>query len=486
MKNKRALQILFLANAISGFSQGVTMLAIPWYFTNHNQYPLYMFFYGLVTVGSLFWGLYAGALIDGFNRKDVFLGTNFIQGLIILSIASLGFKEGSLPISLIIMVFTTTFFGYIIHYPNLYAFAQEISDPKDYTNVTSYIEIVGQFTYIASSVLGVFLLDGVHTIEEFNFFGYVFSVPIEIRKWELHELFLLNSITYIISFVMIIFIRYVPVVNMTYIDEGDLSERLKTGYDFLKNNKLITMFGICSYSVFIVLMVERFGLIANYVNNHLQERGNVLSLSEALYATGSLAVGFIAGNVFESLPFFVRHFIRGFVLILTGYNIIFGNDPMPYIIATILLLPFFFANNYISRIMKNAPIPMLIITFVIITSVGLFVNAFTQNPIVFFFVSFYLGIANAGSRIFRITYLFLLVPNEITGRVNSMFNVITTVFRSLFIWIFTIPFFSILSNVTYAYMCLGTFTTIAAIILITNYKKFLALTDKILEQQRSH
>lgn len=441
MRNKKALLILFLANGISGFAQGITMLSIPWYFTNQNQFSQFNIFYALVTLGSLFWGLYAGALVDGFNRKDVFLGTNFIEGLIILSIASLGFKEfaspelkdHALPTALIVMVFATTFFGYIIHYPNLYAFAQEISDPRDYTKVTSYIEIVGQSTVMASAALGVFLLDGVDSIETINLLGFEYVFELKIDKWELHEIFLMDGITYIISFVMIIFIKYEPVKNLAQFDEGDLKDRLKSGYDFLKRNRLVTIFGVCSYSVFIVLLVERIGLLSKYVNNNLQESAAVFSYSEIFYTLGSLIMGYLAAG-------------------------------------------------FLSKI----PIPKSIIIFVFITSAGFFLSSFSDTSIVFYFVSFIFGLANAGSRIFRISYLFMLVPNELTGRVNSMFNVITTVFRLFFILTFSLPFFAKGSNITFAYGTLGVFTFATGIVLVFLYKKLLTLTENISETDGHH
>ncbi len=429
MRNKKALLILFLANGLSGFAQGVTMLSIPWYFASQNLSPLFNIFYALVTLGSLFWGLYAGALVDGFNRKDVFLGTNFIEGLIVLSIASLGFKEfaspelqdHALPTALIVMVFATTFFGYIIHYPNLYAFAQEISDPKDYTKVTSYIEIVGQSTAVASAALGVFLLEGVDSIETLPFVG---TFALKIEKWELHEIFLLDGISYILSFIMIIFIKYKPVKNLAQFDEGDLKDRLKSGYDFLIQHKLVTVFGVCSYSIFIVLLVERFGLLPIYVKNNLQAGGDVLSFSEVMYASGSLLAGFMVGGFLSKMP-----------------------------------------------------IPKSIIIFIVFTSAGFFISALIDENSLFYVVSFLFGIANAGSRIFRISYLFMLVPNELTGRVNSMFNVITTVFRLAFILAFSLPFFARESNITIAYAILGFFTLSAGVILIILYKKLLALTE---------
>lgn len=438
MRNKKALLILFLANGISGFAQGITMLSIPWYFASQNQSSTFNIYYALVTLGSLFWGLYAGALVDGFNRKDVFLGTNFIEGLIVLSIASLGFKEfaspelkdHALPTALIVMVFATTFFGYIIHYPNLYAFAQEISDPKDYTKVTSYIEIVGQSTAIASAALGVFLLEGVDSIESIPFIG---TVPLVIEKWELHEIFLLDGITYILSFIMIIFIKYKPVKNLAQFDEGDLKDRLKSGYDFLIRNKLVTIFGVCSYSIFIVLLVERFSMLPIYVKNNLGGAGDVLSFAEVMYALGSLFAGFMVGSLLTKMP-----------------------------------------------------IPKSIIIFIFFTATGFFVSAAFDNNIVFYVVSFMFGIANAGSRIFRISYLFMLVPNELTGRVNSMFNVITTVFRLIFILTFSLHFFAKESNIVYAYLILGCFTLTAGVVLIVLYKKLLRLTEGLSDSENSH
>jgi MFS transporter, DHA3 family, macrolide efflux protein len=438
LRNKKALLVLFLANGISGFAQGITMLSIPWYFAGQNQSSIFNIFYALVTLGSLFWGLYAGALVDGFNRKDVFLGTNFIEGLIVLSIASLGFKEFSsadlnnnaLPTALIIMVFATTFFGYIIHYPNLYAFAQEISDPKDYTRVTSYIEIVGQSTAIASAALGVFLLEGVDTFENIPFFG---NVHLQIDKWELHEIFLMDGITYILSFIMIIFIKYTPVKNLAQFDEGDLKDRLKSGYNFLKQNKLVTIFGVCSYSIFIVLLVERFGLLPTYVKNNLQAAGDVLSFSEVMYGSGSLMAGFLVGGFLTKMP-----------------------------------------------------IPKSILIFIFFTAAGFFISSLIDNNILFYAVSFLFGIANAGSRIFRVSYLFMLVPNELTGRVNSMFNVITTVFRLIFILAFSLPFFAKESNITIAYAILGLFTLSAGIVLLVLYQKLLALTDGLTDSTADH
>lgn len=426
MKNKRALSILFLANAISGFAQGLTMLSIPWYFNTVGKYPTFMVAVIIITLGSLFWGLYSGTLVDGFNRKDVFLGTNFMGGLIVLSVASLGFREGVLPISLTLLVYTTTLYGYIIHFPNLYAFAQEVTEPKDYTRVVSYIEIVGQATAMASAALGGVLLDGINVIKEINFFGNNMVIPIHIEKWELHEIFLLDALAFFVSFIIVIFIRYQPLKKDMAIDEGDLKDRLKLGYNYLKKNRLVYIFGICSYSIFIIVLVEIFVLLFLYVKNHLQEGADVLGFSEMMFATGSLISGVIIRNL-----------------------------------------------------MAKISIPKSIIILTFLTTAAFFIVAFTQNVWVFYSFCFIIGFTNAGSRIFRVSYLFNLVPNELTGRVNSIFNVVTTLCRIIFILIFLLPFFKDGSNITNAYIFLGLFTLISGIILTYLYKPLLKLTENI-------
>jgi MFS transporter, DHA3 family, macrolide efflux protein len=429
LKNKKALLLLFLADGISGFAQGITMLAIPWYFADHNMGGTFSLFYAAITLAALFWGLYAGALVDGFNRKDVFLGTNFISGLLIISIASLGFKEGLLYVPLIIVVFTSTFFGYYIHYPNLYAFAQEITEPKDYTKVTSYIEIVGQSTTIGAAALGALLLKGLDTTIDFNFMGIVVYMPVYLEKWHLHEIFLMDGFTYMIAFLIIIFIKYVPIKTVVDYDEGPLFERLKTGYDYLKKNPLVTLFGICSYSIFIVGLIEMFTLLPLYIKNHLGLEGDALGASKLMYGCGALVSGFI-----------------------------------------------------ISKILKFFPVPKSIIILTLLTAAAFIVVTFTSDIWVFYVFSLIIGFTNSGSRIFRVSYLFNLVPNEITGRVNSMFNVITTIIRTGLILAFSYSFFTTGSNVKWAYFILGLITLVSGIVLMSIYGKVDALTKNIKEE----
>lgn len=408
------------------------MLSIPWYFTSQGESSLFIGFFALVTLGSLFWGLYAGALIDGFNRKDIFLGTNFIQGLIVMSVASLGFKEGILPSALILLVFGMIFFGYLIHYPNLYAFAQEITDSNDYTHVASWIEVVGQTTAIAAAALAALLLEGVHGID-LELFGYPLHIPLIIEKWAMHEIFLFDAGAYFLSFIIIIFIQYAPSTVFADHNEQGIWASMKEGYDYLKQNILINVFGLCSYSIFVIVLVEIFSLVPLYIKNHLHGSAYILGSSELMYAGGSLISAFLIRKLFAKMT-----------------------------------------------------IPKSIIIMTMITTFAFYLSAISGLVWVFYVVCFLKGFVNSGSRIFRVSYLFRLVPVDLTGRVNSMFNVYTTIFRMVFILMFVFPFFSEGSNVVYAYAILGTFTLVAGILLIVLYPKFIKLTESIETPNSSH
>ncbi len=431
MKNKQALILLFLSNGISGFAQGITMLSIPWYFAQTDNSSFFTICYAGVTVASLFWGLYAGAIIDGFNRKDVFLGTNFIAGLIVLCISSLGFKEGALPDGLIVMVFTITFFGYYMHYPNLYAFAQEITEPKYYTRVTTNIEIVGQTTSIVAAAVAVILLQGMDYSGVWPVIG---NVNIHIARWTIHEIFLMDGFAYMLSFLVIIMIRYKAIKMVFDYDEAPLMERLRTGYDYLANNRLISIFGVCSFAILVVVLVHIFAMLPIYVTNHLKANGDVLAITEFMYASGSLVSGFVIGSI-----------------------------------------------------LKRMSISMSIIVLTFITGGAFILASFTQSILIYYVFALIIGFTNSGSRIFRVSYLFGLIPNEIMGRVNSMFNVYTTIIRFVFLIAFSFSFFNEGSNITYAYLIMGIYTILSGIVLIMINKKVMAITTtKPVEKEAVH
>ena len=110
MSNKSAIYLLFASNIISGFAQGISMIAIPWYFTNTlDLNSTFSLIFGIVTFLGLFWGLYSGTIIDRYNRKMILEKLNFYTGLIIFlfSTCIIYFNSTNVSTMLIALVFSS-------------------------------------------------------------------------------------------------------------------------------------------------------------------------------------------------------------------------------------------------------------------------------------------------------------------------------------------------------------------------------------------
>lgn len=408
-KNNTSLSLLFIANGISGFAQGVSMLSIPWYFVGKNNSSLFNHAYAALTFFIMFFGLYAGTLVDKFSRKNNFLFTSLICGVLIMGIALYGYYMGELPNALIIAVFAITMLNYNIHYPTLYAFGQEISSEHQYSRVNSNIEIVGQTSSILSGGFAAILLDG------FQFSA--FNIHFYIKAWQIYDVFMMDAITYFIAVVLIYFIPYKASKRTLEAGEG-VMKRLRNGMVYLNENRNLFVFGICSYLVFAMLLVEIHAVLPTYIKQHLNEKGHVFALADTIYAVGALSAGLFVSKVFKKT----------------------------YLVKSIIILTF--------------------------GVVLIFLWAFaTRSVLVLYIVSLILGFCNAGIRVLRLSYLFANVPNYLMGRVGSIFNLLNVFIRSIFIFVFSQAFFAYSNNMIYAYAIMAVFLLMAAFTMIKVQKR---------------
>ena len=413
--NARALFLLFTANAVSGFSQGLTMLAIPWYFAKQNQSSTFTIAYGFITLLVLFFGLYAGTLVDKYSRKKNFLAINLICGTLIFSIATAGYYFQSLPPFFVIAVFGITLLNYNIHYPTLYAFAHEITAPEQYQKVNSWIEVVGQSTSILSGALAALLIDGVDTSTG-KLAGFAIDANWHIPKWDIWEIFMLDAVTYFLATLLIAGIRYKS-VHVFNPELGSVFKRVKTGFTYLKANKPLLVFGLFSYAVFAALLVCIHSLLPIYVEKHLHEDGSVFATADLIYALGALGAGMFVGKVFGS------------------------NQTVQAIVLLTAL------------------------------AAALFFWAFLSQQVwVIYVFCLLLGFSNAGIRVLRLTYFFQHIPNEIMGRVNSIFNMSNVLVRALFIFMFSLAFFTDSHQIVWAFFILSVFLALSAAVL---YQQFM-------------
>ena len=416
VKNKQSLNLLFTANGISGFAQGISMLAIPWYFTKSQSGTYFNVSYGIITAIVLFFGLYAGTLVDRFSRKANFLGNNLVCGILILAISILGYINGALDDFWVMAVFGITMLNYNIHYPTLYAFGHEITEPQYYNKVNSNIEVVGQSTSILSGAFAALLIEGVASGKG-KLFGFEVNMPFEIPRWEIWEVFMLNTVTYFIAAALVIMIRYTP-VKQAKVELGSIWKRVVSGFTYLKQHPMFLIFGLFSYSVFAMLLVEIHAVLPGYVERHLQEQGSVFAAADLIYAIGALCAGLFVSKVFSS-----THTVKA-IIILT------------------------------------------------LITAGIFFWGFaSKSVVVIYLISIILGFTNAGIRVLRLTYLFNHIPNELMGRVNSIFNMANVLTRTLFIFLFSMPFFTFGNHMIWAFLVMSIFLLVSGVVLWVNLQK---------------
>lgn len=422
MENKRALTLLFASHVISSFAQGITMMAIPWYFaTIVNEPVVFGKVLAVATFLSIFWSLFAGTLIDRYPRKNIFWIASVVGFLMLGAAGIYGQQMGEMPLWLVGFVFVFTFFGFNIHYPNLYAFSQQLAARGDYGRVNSLIEVLGQSTNVLSGAFGAILLSGTDG-GSLNMLGLQLSFPFAFERWRIWEIFLLDASTYAVAACIIPFIKYVDTESLA-IDMERIVQRFKRGWRFLLLNRELLVFGLATYSIFVVLLVEVQYLLPIFVNNQLQAGADVYASSEVYFALGSLVAGFL-----------------------------------------------------IQKLTRNLAPAKAILMLMLVAGTSFVLVAFSKSILGFYLFSVLIGFTNAGTRITRVTFLFNHVPNNIIGRANSIFYVYNITSRGLLLALFSLPFFSASNNIICSYVISGSFILISIVPLFLVLPKLETMT----------
>lgn len=400
MKNKSAIRSLLTANFISGIAQGITMITIPMYFAKENMGNFFTFFYLIATFIGLFWSLYAGTLVDKYNRQFIFWTFNLGCAIILALLSIIAILNGGVNSIIAMAAFLMTFFYFSVHFTSFYAFMQEISEPNSYNKIASTIEIQVQLASALAGALAAILWEGG------IWFG--FNVP----KIDLAYILAFNSFTYFIAFLFLKNMKY-EVIAQRKIEIGNLLIRLKTGYNWLKDNILIAWFGILSLTVFVLVMVGTYSLNTVYCNNVIKSGQHVYAISEMFFAVGAM-----------------------------------------------------FAGAFMQYIFKNFNTINVIIFLIILTIFKCIILTIFYQEWVFYACCFVLGLSNAGIRVLRVPFMFKLVPNQVQGRVNSLLGITNTIMRLFFLSLFSISFFHQNDNIKYVFVVFALFFSISVLSLL--------------------
>ncbi len=392
---KPNLLLLLLSIIPSGLAQGLTIIITPWYFTESlDASATFSFWYGIVTLIGLFWGLYAGVIIDQINRKKILLVINILSFIICCLVGLTDLLNVQNNHLIIFIPFTFACFYYMIFFPNLYALVQELSIQGKFGKINSIIEILSQTISILAALICGLLLSGSDIF--FDFFKInITNVP----TWELGELFLFNGFLYLLSYLILIPMRYKKITRKRIPGLKSVIKKITTSLIFFKDKKHIFIYGICSQIIFAFLIVELFTLLPIFVKNCLGEDLVIFSLADVSYCLGAIGAGLITIHL---LKFIKKIDLTIILIILSAY-------------AFLIMILF-------------------------------------QNLTIFFIASLIIGLTNASVRITRMTYFFEQIPNHLIGRTNTVFNSINTIIRNILIFCFSYTWFTDDTNVVFGYL----------------------------------
>ncbi|SFJ45295.1 MFS transporter [Thermoflavimicrobium dichotomicum] len=351
-----------LANITSSIGSGITAIAIAWLIVKKpGGETIYGYTLLGVTLASFFLSPYIGTIIDRYSRKKYLLFTQLWGGSFVFSFAVYSFLTGDISIwQLIVLEIVGTLYWSLI-FPGIFAFAHEIFHPDQYKKLNSLLEIQSQTASLLSAGFASLMITKVH----------------------ISTILFIDTMTYVLGFLLILSIRYIPQIKNKAPQSMSHWTSMKEGFLYLKKIPWIAIFFISSLMPFIVVMVGNY-LNPIHILSTLKADASAMGIAEALYAVGAALSGLFMA------------------WLMNRWNMVSA------IIFTVFL-------SFISTLLM-ALIPSLSL---------------------FLLLKVFKGVGNAGTRIVRNTVMMEIVPNHLMGRINSSINGVSLGIRVLLVFSFT-------------------------------------------------
>ncbi|MBS4188717.1 MFS transporter [Bacillus sp. FJAT-49705] len=230
---------------------------------------------------------------------------------------------------------------------------------------------------------------------------------------QLHWLLLFDAITFLCSFILFNAVPYSPKLKQSA--NGPYWIKLTEGYNYMKNNRILFWFLLASFMPFIGVMVTNY-VFPVYVADVLKEDASIYGMQSMVYGIGAAVAGII-------IPF------------LAGK---LGNTRS-------------------------------IVVTVLIYLIGIAMILFVKSIPSFFILTVLLAFGNAGTRVARNSFLMEVVPNNIIGRVDSLFRAVGLGIRVVLLIAFTQ--FASSNNISMSFYLLTILITASFLIVFITERK---------------
>ncbi|MED1304467.1 MFS transporter [[Bacillus thuringiensis] serovar konkukian] len=386
------------ANSLSAIGSGIVMITIPWLLIKENGGETTFGYVSIIATLIMFLLTpFIGQSIDRFSRKSLLLCNEGIGIAVIGIMVIWGFAGQPYHSIHYILIYIAGSFYYLLFYPTIFAFNQEIFQAEHYKSLSGTMEIQGQLTQVISGAAASFLIEIVSL------------------KWIL----LVDMLTFAGAFFLFLCIPYVKKKEVKR--KITFKKQLFEGIHFMKKRPKLFWFLLATYMPFIGVMMANY-LIPVYISDILKANASVYAIEGTMYGVGAIVAGIC-------IPLIMKYVKTEVSIVMTMFI---------YVISITAMI--------------IEPSVMLLYGLAIFHAIG-----------------------NAGTRVARNVLMMEEIPNEVMGRVDSLFRLIGTGIRIVLLMLFTagvskagvmLPF--------YVLSCILTFSLGIAIYYVLSQRKVAA------------
>ncbi|MGG0356224.1 MFS transporter [Bacillus tropicus] len=354
------LYFILGANSLSAIGSGIVMITIPWLLIKESGGETTFGYVSIISTLIMFLLTpFIGQSIDRFSRKSLLLCNEGIRIAVIGIMVIWGFAGQSYHSIHYILIYIAGSFYYLLFYPTIFAFNQEIFQAEHYKSLSGTMEIQGQLTQVISGAAASFLIEIVSL------------------KWIL----LVDMLTFVGAFFLFLCIPYVKKKEVKR--KITFKKQLFEGIHFMKKRPKLFWFLLATYMPFIGVMMANY-LIPVYISDILKANASVYAIEGMMYGVGAVVAGIC-----------------------------------------------------IPLIMKYVKIEISIVMTMLLYVISITVMIVEPSVMLLYALAIFHAMGNAGTRVARNVLMMEEIPNEVMGRVDSLFRLIGTGIRIVLLMLFT-------------------------------------------------
>lgn len=348
------------ANSLSAIGSGITMITISWLLVSSPGGNTTFGYISIMSTLVMFLCTpFIGHCIDRFSRKTLLLVNEAIGAIAAFVMVCWGVTGHSYETIHYIVLYIAGSFYYLVFYPNIFAFNQEVFAPEHYKSLSGTMEIQGQLTQVIAGTVASYMITMVAV------------------KWILF----INMLAYVGAFLLLSFIPYTK--QRTKLGKQPFAKQIFEGVHFMKKRKQLFWFLFATYMPFIGVMMTNY-LMPVYISDVLKANGSVYGTQGMMYGIGAM-----------------------------------------------------FAGISIPILMKYVKMEVSIVFTMLIYTISITVMVIQPSVYFVYGLAIFMAMGNAGTRVARSVLMMEEVPNDIIGRVDSLFRFVGTGVRVILLIVFT-------------------------------------------------